>query len=439
MSRVGTEVVVIALLLLANGVFAMAELAVVSSRKTRLQQRAEAGDAGARRALELAKAPNRFLSTVQVGITLIGIFAGAFGGATLTRELAGVVARWPALAPYAHGIALVLVVLTITYFSLVIGELVPKRIALNAPERIAAAVAGPMHALSIASTPLVKLLSLSTEGMLRLLRVKKHDEPPVTEEEIAVLLEQGAQAGVFEEAEQDLVENVFWLGDQRVAALMTPRHRVVWLDVQDPPEEHRRVMLENPRSRYIVAEGDVDHVIGMVATKDLWTAMLRGEPADLRAHLSQPIFVPESTRALRVLETFRQTGTHLALVVDEYGGIEGLVTLTDLVEEIVGELSSLGGAATPGAVQREDGTWLVDASLAMEEVRELLELPERRAEDRGDYHTLGGFVLAQLGRIPAPADAFEADGVRYEVVDMDGKRIDKVLITPPHPGPAVES
>lgn len=431
MGGVGTEIVLVLLLLVVNGVFAMSEIAVVSSRKARLQQRAEAGDVGARRALELAENPNRFLSTVQVGITMVGVLAGAFGGATIAAPFAETLRRYPAVAPYADGVALGTVVLAITYLSLIVGELVPKRIGLSHPERIAAAVAGPMNVLSRVSSPLVSLLTVSTEAMLRLLGVRRADEPPVTGAEISMLMQQGTQAGVFEEAEQDIVERVFWLGDQRVASLMTPRRRVVWLDAGAPPEVNRDIMSRHRFSRFLVCEETLDRVVGMVEVKDLWARSLAGEAVDdLRAVLRRPLFVPESTRALRVLELFRESGTHLALVVDEYGGIEGLVTLNDLLEEIVGELALAGAPASPGVVRRDDGTWLVDGAMQMEEFREALGLPERREEDREEFRTVAGFVLTHMGRVPSPGDHFDAGGLRVEVVDMDGHRVDKVLVTP---------
>lgn len=431
MGSIGTEVVVVLLLLVANGVFAMSEIAVVSARKARLQQRAEDGDAGARRALHLAESPDRFLATVQVGITMVGVLAGAFGGARIAAPLALWLAGWgwPPLVRYADAVALALVVLGITYLSLVVGELVPKRIGLNHPERIAAFVAGPMNALSRVASPLVTLLTASTEAVLRVLRISKPEDPPVTEAEIAVLLEQGTRAGVFEEEEQELVERVFWLGDQRVVSVMTPRHRIVWLDVNDPIEESRREMARHRFSRYVVCDGSVDRVVGTVSVKDLWAAELAGEPVrDLRAVLRPPLFVPESSRALRVMETFRESGTQAALVVDEYGGIEGLVTLGDILEEITGDPVLAEGAEHPPVVRREDGSLLVDGSFSMEELREELELEERREAPR-EYRTVGGFVFTSLGRVPSPGDAFESNGYRVEVVDMDGNRVDKVLVT----------
>ena len=321
--------------------------------------------------------------------------------------------------------------LGITYLSLIVGELVPKQIGLNHPERIAAMVAGPMDVVSRVARPLVWLLTASTRLVLRILRIRKPSEAPVTEAEIAVLLEQGTQAGVFEEEEQELVERVFWLGDQRVVSLMTPRHRIVWLDVDASVAEHRQAMVEHRYSRYLVCEGALDHVLGIVEVKDLWAAELSGQRVDdLRALLRQPLFIPESTRALHVLEQFRETGVHLAIVVNEYGGTEGIVTLNDILEEIAGEMGQGTHAApAPPFVRRDDGSLLVDGSISMEEFRELLDLEDRRNELR-EYRTLGGWVFTTLGHVPRPGEHFDANGYRVEVVDMDGNRIDKVLVAP---------
>lgn len=428
---IGTEVLVVFLLLVANGVFAMSEIALVSSRKTRLQQRADDGDHNARRALQLAEAPERFLATVQVGITLVGTLAGAFGGAAIAEPLAERLSLYPSVAEYAEPLSLGIVVLGITYLSLIVGELVPKQIGLNHPERIAGLVAGPMDVVSRVARPLVWLLTTSTQLVLKLLRIRKPAEPPVTEAEIAVLLEQGTQAGVFEEEEQELVERVFWLGDQRVVSLMTPRHRIVWLDVEASVEEHRHAMVEHRYSRYLVCEGALDDVLGIVEVKDLWAAELRGQRVDdLRALLRQPLFIPESTRALHVLEQFRETGVHLAIVVNEYGGTEGIVTLNDILEEIAGEMGQgTHAAAEPEFVRRDDGSLLVDGAISMEAFRELLDLEDRREEPR-EYRTLGGWVFTTLGHVPRPGEHFDANGYRVEVVDMDGNRIDKVLVAP---------
>lgn len=425
-SSLGFQILLIVALILVNGVFAMSEIAVVSSRKSRLMQRAEAGDPGARRALELAEHPTRFLSTVQIGITLVGVFAGAYGGASIAGRVDTYLEIFPPIARYSEEIALAVVVAAITFLSLVVGELVPKRIGLNHPERIAARLAGPMHTLSILAAPLVKVLSISTEGLLRLLRMRKPDEPPVTEEEVAALLEAGAEAGVFEEEEHVLIERIFWLADQRVTTLMTPRHRIQWLDADGPPEVHRQELVHHRFSHYLVCDGDLDHVRGMVRVKDLLAELLAGNSLDLRPALRRPLFVPESLRALRLLEMFRESGVHLAVVVDEFGGVEGLVTLNDVLQEITGTLAE---PSDPRIVRREDGSWLVDASLGMDEFWEGLALEERRSQARSDFHTLAGLVMTHLGRIPRTGDLFEAHGLRFEVVDMDGHRVDKVLVS----------
>ncbi|MCC5658613.1 hemolysin family protein [Nostoc sp. XA010] len=430
MSSITFEILIILVLIIANGVFSMSEMAIVSARKVRLQQLANQGDVKAKAALKLAESPNHFLSTVQVGISLIGILTGAFGGATIANRLAVYVKLVPLLAPYSEPLSFGIVVLLITYFSLIVGELVPKRLALNNPERIASTVAIPMQALSAIASPMVYLLSASTDLILRLLGITASTEPQVTEEEIKILIEQGTEAGTFEEAEQDMVERVFRLGDRPVSYLMTPRPDIVWLDLDDSPEENRHKMVDSAYSRYPVCQGGLDNVLGVIPVTDLLARSFRGEPLDLTVGLRQPIFVPESTRGLKVLELFKQTITHMALVVDEYGVIQGLVTLNDIMSEIVGDVPSTDGLDHPQAVQREDGSWLLDGMLPVEEFLELFGMEEWESEERGSYQTLGGFVITHLGRIPATADHFEWQSMRIEVMDMDGNRVDKVLVVP---------
>jgi putative hemolysin len=423
--RVGLEILIILLLLLVNGVFAMSEIAVVSARKSRLQRRAEAGDERARRALELANDPNRFLSTVQIGITAVGISAGAFGGATIAQQVAALVARVDSLATYAQVIGIGVVVAGITYATLILGELAPKRIALMWPERISARIAGPMHLLSRLATPLVKLLSASTDLVLRLLPASAKEDPAVTQDDVRILLEQGARAGVFLAAEQDIVENVFWLGDQRVESVMTPRDNIVWLDINEPVQSHMRQMDAAPQARYILGDGALDDVVGVVAIKDIWRGALRGHQLDVRAKAFKPLFVPRATRALTVLEQFRKTGVHIALVHDKNDRIEGLVTMADILEGLVGELAEL---AEDQVVQREDGSWLVSASVMMEDVHDLLGIPETGGTDESSRRTLGSFIIERVGRVPNAAEYFIWEGYRLEVVDLDGRVIDKVLI-----------
>jgi putative hemolysin len=430
MPSVILEGLIVVLLIFINGIFAMSEIAVVSARKTRLRQWAEEGNAKARAALELANNPNQFLATIQIGITLVGILAGVFGGATIARELAVILSDIPWLAPYGHPLSLVLVVLVITYLSLIVGELVPKRLALNNPERLAMVIAAPMQVLSRIAYPAVHLLGLSTEFLLRALGMKPSTEPPVTEEEIRALIEQGTQAGMFEEAEQEMVERVFRLGDRRVSAVMTPRTEIVWLDREASAQEIRRTIIESVHSRFLVADGSLDNVLGVVHAKDLLAHMLGEQAVNLEATLQQPLYVPESMRALEVLELFKQSGTHIALVIDEYGGIQGLVTPSDILEAIVGDLPAAGEQVEPLAMQRADGSWLLDGMLPVDEFKDLFDLGELPGEDQGIYQTLAGFVVMQLGRIPAATDSFVWEGLKIEVMDMDGNRVDKVLVTP---------
>lgn len=425
--NIALETLIILLLVLVNAVFAGSEIAVVSARKSRLQRRATNGDGHAARALELANDPNRFLSTVQIGITLVGVSAGAFGGTTIALELAAWLATFPALDGWARPLAVGIVVACITFLTLVVGELAPKRLALMHPETISRRIARPMDRLSRLATPLVRLLGVSTNAVLRLIPTRESEEPAVTTEDVQVLLEQGTRAGVFLAAEQDIVENVFWLGDQRVSSVMTPKHRIVWLDTGAAPNQQLSRMRRSPQNRYVLCEGGLDRVVGVVAMKDLWPTVLRGEQPDVQGHASQPLFVPASTRALTVLEQFRKTGIHVALVVDEFGSTEGMVTMTDLLEGLVGELVEL---AEDAVVQRDDGSWLVNASVEMEAVLDLLGLPELHGDD-ASCRTLGGFIMHRLGHVPAAAEYFVWENYRVEVVDMDGRRIDKVLIIPP--------
>ena len=408
----------------------MSELAIVSARKVRLQQLANQGDIKARIALELANAPNQFLASVQIGITLLAILSGAFAESTIARRLIPLLNLVPWLAPYSDALSSVIAILIITYLTLIIGELVPKRLALNYPERIASIVAIPMRMLANIASPVVYLLSASTDLVVRMMGIKPSTEPQVTEEEIRVLIEQGTEAGTFEEAEQDMVERVFRLGDRPVNALMTPRPDIVWLDLEDTAEENRKKMLDSCHSRFPVCQGGLDNVLGIMHVTDLLARSLSGQQLDLTVSLRQPVFVPESTRGLKILEVFKQTGINLALVVDEYGVIQGLVTLNDIMVEIVGDVPSAGELEEPQAVQREDGSWLLDGMLPVDEFFEIFEIDEIPTDHRGSYQTLGGFVITHLGRIPYATDSFEWETLRFEVMDMDGNRVDKVLVTP---------
>jgi putative hemolysin len=429
MSSIATEIILILILIVANGIFSGSEIAVISARKVRLEQLANRGNRKARIALKLANAPNDFLSTVQIGITLIGTLNGAVAGATIAERLALVFQGNPVLKPYSEGIGVGIVVSVVTYLSLVIGELVPKRIALNNPEQIACSIAKPMRFLSRLTAPLVHVLGMSTDLLLNLLEIKASEEPSVTEEEIKVLIRQGAESGMFEESEQEMVERVFRLGDRSVKSLMTPRTEIVWLDLESPVSLTLQKVNDSNYSWFPVARGTIDECVAIVRGSRLLATQLFNKNTELESLMQSPLYVAESTRALNVLEQFKQTGIHMALVTDEYGGIEGLVTLTDLMEAIVGDLPSAETQDEPMAVQREDGSWLLDGLLAINEFRDIFRnesLPEMQTHD---YHTLGGFVMHSLKHIPHAGEHFEWDGLRFEVMDMDGKRVDKVLVT----------
>lgn len=421
------EITIILLLLVLNGIFAMSEIAVVSARPIRLQQMAQRGSRGAAVALELTNNPNRFLSTVQVGITLVGIFAGAFGGANIAGELAVPLSELPRIGPYANAISLVIVVSIITFLSVVIGELVPKRIALGNAEQIAALVARPMRTLSTIATPIVRLLGFSTDIVLKLLGIQASEGEEVNEEEIRMMVQQGAESGAIEESERDMVESIFRLGDRSLESMMTPRPEIVWLDVNAPEEEIRRLIHASDSTRFPVCDGDLDHILGVVQAKDLLFACLDGRAFDIKAVMQEPLLIPEKMEALKALERFRQSGSHIALVFDEYGGIEGLITLIDILEAIVGDIPTMGEMVEPPIVQREDGSWLVDGLITIEDFKEAFAI--RALPGEGKYQTLGGFVVFMLGSIPTSGNHFGWGRFRFEVADMDRYRVDKVLLT----------
>ena len=424
------EIIILLFLILLNGIFAMSEFAMVSARKSRLQPLAENGNERARTALELAEHPDRFLATIQIGITLIGTLAGAIGGATLARQLAEWIASVPLLAPCSEAIAFLLVVLAVTFLSLVIGELVPKQLALHSSERLAMLMAGPMRTLSNLASPLVRILTGSSNLIVRMLGIHPSAEPPVTEDEIKVLIEQGTQAGVFEEAEQEMMEGVFRLGGQRVGALMTPRPDIDWIDLDEPTKVIHDQILNSHRSRFPVAQDDLDRVLGILHVKDLLLQGFSCEPPDLRKVLRTPLFIPESAEALQALEQFKETGEHFAIVTDEFGSVAGVISHTDILEAIVGELPAKGEPGDLEVLRREDGSWLMGGALSIEEMQDHLELDRLPDEEEGTFQTVGGFVMARLGEVPSVGDRFEWGGFRFEVVDMDGRRVDKILVTP---------
>jgi putative hemolysin len=405
----------------------MAEIAIVSSRKSRLESIAQKGNKGAEAALELANSPNTFLSTVQIGITLIGILTGVFSGANLSKLLAAHVARIPLLHDYSQGISVFLIVLLITYLSLVLGELVPKRLGMHNPEAIASVMARPMNVISKITAPLVWLLSISTEGLLRLFRLKPSDEPSVTEEEVTSLIAQGTNLGVFEEVEQDIVERVFALSDRRVGSIMTNKLDVEWIDINDEFESIKHTVLQSEYSNFPVCRDSLDDVIGIINTKKFLQTLLQNEQVDWHAMVEKALFIPETMKAFRVLEQFKANKIRIAVVVDEFGTVQGLVSMKDLFEAMVGDLEE---AAEEDAeiVEREDGSYLIDALIPFDEFVSYFELPDIDPEERAGFHTLGGLIFNIARQIPKTGETFSWNGMHFEIVDMDGNRIDKVLV-----------
>lgn len=425
------EIAVIVLLIVLNGVFALSELAVVSSRKVRLEQMAGAGHRGAHAALRMIEEPGRFLSTVQIGITLIGIGAGAFGGATLARKLGVWLNTLPIVDGRGDAVAFGIVVIAITYLSLIVGELVPKRIALANPERTASLVALPMRQLSRIASPMVWLLGTSTDLVLRMLGLAGTREATVTEEEVKSMINEGTRAGVFAPQEREMINGVLRLADRIVRSIMTPRPDVVWLDVTDPPDAVVAEIKASGHSRFPVCRGDLDEVVGVVHARALLDLAFQTQTLDLEKAMRPALVVHDRMPILKLLDLMRGSTRHFAVVVDEYGSVEGVVTLTDILETIAGELPETGVDHENGATRRGDGSWLVDGSMPVDAFEDKLGIHGLAGD--GDFQTVAGFMLHHLGHLPAAGEAFERDGVRYEVVDMDGRRIDKVLVVPPKP------
>lgn len=420
------EIAILLALILINGLFAMSEIALMTSRKARLQRRIEEGDRGAIEAIKLGEDPTRFLSTVQIGITSIGVLNGVVGESTLAQPLGAWLQGFGLQATTAGYVATTIVVAGLTYFSIVLGELVPKRLGQMAPETIARLVSRPISFLALASTPFVKLLSSSTRLVLRMLGVKSGRGPAVTEEEIHALLVEGSEAGVIEQHEHTMVRNVFRLDDRQLTSLMVPRGDVVCLDVEVPLEENLRRIEESDHSRFPVVRGGMHDMLGVVSARQLLARRLRGEPTDLAAVAQAPVFVPESVTGMELLENFRVSGGQIAFVIDEYGEVLGLVTLQDLIEAITGEFKQ-DGVDEEWAVQREDGSWLLDGLIPIPELKDRIGLRHVPEEDKERYHTLSGMLLLLLGRLPQTGDTVRWGDWKFEIVDMDGKRIDKVL------------
>jgi putative hemolysin len=420
---------IILLLIIVNGFFAMAEIALVAARNARLRPLAEAGNAGAQAALELKADPSRLLSTVQIGVTVIAILSGTFGQATLGDTLQGQLESYQGfVARYAHVISMAVVVIGISYFSLILGELVPKRFALVHPERIAAALGRIMRAIARVGAPIEWFLSASTNLVLRLIPLRSQGTAPVTDEEISFMLREGVATGHIPEAETAIVEMALRLGDRRASAVMTPRTQIESLDLDDPEEANRRKIRDSAYSRFPVVQGGSHQVIGIVQAKDLLIAALAGQSFDLRVATRPPLYLPNTVTALRVLEAFKSSGEPMALLVDEYGELEGLVTQSDILEALVGDIPG-SADADHRVVRREDGTCLIDGMVGLDELRQVLGVSHLPGED-ADFHTLGGYVMASLNRVPMVADRITAAGYRFEVVKMDGRRVDRVLVSP---------
>lgn len=425
------ELLIIVLLSLANGLFSATEIAMVSARRGRLEQRAENGSAGAEVALKLQDDPNRFLSAVQVGITLIATLSGVFAGATLAEQLTPTLVALPYIGPYGVPLAQVLVVILVSYLSLVLGELVPKRLALQSAEAVAALMAPPMSFLALMSTPVITVLTFSTDLLLRLLGRANVAEERVTEEDIRALVREGAEGGTVALQEQQFIESIFKFSDRAVRHIMTPRHDVEMLDADATLGEVIDELLSSGYSRFPIYEESPDDIIGTVHVRDLLMLYRRqGEDAKVREVVSPPLYVPENSRASALLATFRKGRRHMALVVSELGGIEGVVTLEDVLEEIVGEIGDeFDDIETPPVVVREDGSMLAEGSLNVDDVKRLLDEDELPDEETFRFDTLAGFVISLLGQIPTTGDVVTWDGWRFEVIDMDGLRVDKVLIS----------
>ena len=422
------DIAIVLLLVLINGLFAMSELALVSSRPARLEAMANAGRRGARTALVLLESPTTFLSTVQVGITSVGILSGAFSGIALGRDAADMLAQaWPAIAPYADPIAIGTIVIVITYATLVVGELVPKRLALRQPEAIAAVVAPPMRGLSRAAAPIVWLLTRSTESLVRLFGGAGGENDGVTEEEVRTLIAEGTRSGVFLAAERQMIEGVFRLGDRRVTAIMTPRPEIVWLDEHATHEELAAALSEHRISRLPICRGSIDHPVGIIHVRDLAPALLRGESVRLADYASPALVVPETLRVVSLLEQFRSERSHIAVVIDEYGATEGIVTIADILEAITGTLAE-DEDDLPEIVRRSDGSWLVDGAMAIDEFEDRVRIKGLRGS--GEFDTVAGLALDRLERLPSVGDSFYLPVGRFEIVDVDHHRIDKLLFVP---------
>ncbi len=424
-----SEILIIVYLIILNGLFSMSEIAVVSSRKERLLKLSQDGNKKAEVALELANDPNTFLSTIQVAITLIGILAGAYGGATLSKQLSEVLDKISFINQYSDFISLVVVVSFITYLSVIFGEIIPKRLALLFPEKIAVAIARPMLFISRMVYPVIKIISYSTDKVLNIFGVKEPQEPQITEEEILTLLEIGKQSGAFEEEEKTMIDNVFSLNDRVVSSIMTPRNKIEWINSEDSIEDITSFIYKSNHTILPYCEGSLEQTIGIIQIKKLTCERLTIEVHKLDNIAEKPLYIPESITGFKALKLFKESGTRFALVVDEYGVVQGVLTITDIFEAIVGDIPTQEELVNPQVIKREDGTWLIDGMIDVSEFKDIFEISELEDENTGNYNTLGGFVTYMLGRVPQASEHFLWDKYRFEVLDMDINRVDKVLLS----------
>lgn len=423
------ELLIILFLIILNGLFAMAEIAVISVKKTKLEQLASQGNKNAAKALELTKQPSRFLSTIQVGITLVSIFAGAFGGVTLAQKIAGLLENIPLLSNIAQGLAFATVVVIISYLTLIFGELVPKRLALHNTEKIALLIAPFISVFAKFFSPLINLLSRSTDGILSLVGIRKTKELVVSEEEVKMLIKEGAKMGVFEKIEREIVERTLQLGDKKAKALMTARNKIAWIDIKSSLEKIKKELAANPCSYYPVCHDSLDNLLGVVRTEDLLTNFLTHNKIDIKKLLLKPLLIPENTAVLKVLELFKKSGIHMALIINEYGNIAGLISLTNIFEGIVGTIPTVNQPEEKAIIKRSDDSYLIDGLLTIDKFKDFFHIKDSLFEDKSAYQTLGGFVINRLGHIPTTGEKFIFDRFRFEVIDMDGNRVDKILVS----------
>ena len=430
MSEAVPQIFLLFILILINGLFSMTEMAVVSARRARLQTFLDDGDQRAKTVLELLDNPNDFFSTIQIAISLIGVITGAVGAQTFAHYLVDVLVKVPFLKGIAQPLSVLLISMLITYFSLVIGELIPKRIATGNPEKIAMAMCGPIKALSVIFRPIVRVLSFSTDTGLKILGIKENEENTVSEDEIKVMIEQGKQDGVFEANEQNIVESVFRMSDRTVDALMTPRTELPWIDLESPMEESLKEIAESTYHYFPLVRGNPDDVIGVLSSKNLLDAYIRGEKIDLEKIAEPPLFVPESKPALSLLDDLKASESNFAVVLDEYGGFSGMITPYDLLNELVGDVTNIGDEPNDedDILVRADGSWNFDGLVDIEEFKEAIGVRELPDEDRVGYQTLAGFILSYLGTIPTVGKQFDWNNFHFEIADMDGLRIDRILV-----------